>query len=171
MKKVFLYQQIKGTRKVEVSENFAMVDDSDYETAMAHKWFLMKLYHCKSDIRYARRYENNKAILLHRFIMSANVREIEVDHKDHNGLNCQRDNLRFGNHAENMSHRRPYGASKYLGVHKTKKGWACSTKHLGASRQINFSTEKEAALAYNYLSHFNKGVFANINDIYADGRI
>lgn len=176
MRKVFLYKKRVGgkTSDIELSENFALVDDEDYEKVMKYKWFLMKLYHCKSDIQYARRYEYTdrkpKAILLHRFVMDAVDSNTHIDHEDHNGLNCQKSNLRNSTHSQNMSSRRKKinSSSRYLGVHKSNNRdvWRMQTQHNGDTTAMYFRTEKEAALAYNYIAYNNKGAFASLNDIY-----
>ena len=92
--------------------------------------------------------------------------EIDVDHEDHNGLNCQRYNLRKCVRGENDGNRRKTcGSSQYRGVSwaKGKGRWrACirieKTVHLGY-----FTDEMQAALAYDTAARIRFGVFANCN--------
>ncbi len=73
------------------------------------------------------------------FHMGVTDREIDVDHEDHDGLNCQRCNLRKCVRGENDGNRRKtHGSSQYKGVSwsKDKGKWrACitieKTVHLG----------------------------------------
>ena len=101
-----------------------------------------------------------------RFIMNVTDPEIHVDHEDHNGLNCQRSNLRKCVRGENDGNRRKTrGSSQYRGVSwsKGKGRWrACitieKTVHLGY-----FVNEREAALVYDTAARSRFGVFANCN--------
>ncbi len=105
MKQIFLYKT--ENRLIVQSSVFAIVDDEDYERLSKNKWYIMKLYHCDTEILYARRYdgsvkdENYKAILMHREILNVHGREKKVDHKDGNGLNNQKQNLRICTHSDN----------------------------------------------------------------------
>lgn len=168
MKQVPLYA---GKGKVKTIVAYAMVDDEDFDRVMAHRWYLMKLYHCKTDIQYGRRYEGKtidktyKAILLHRFVMQEFDKKVEVDHINHNGLDNTRVNLKCCTHKENLQNSRSqkdFGSSKYNGVTKYVSSWGCRVKN----EYHTFNGEKEAALAYNYISHFRNLNSDKLNDIY-----
>lgn len=56
---------------------------------------------------------------LHRFIMNIDDRKINVDHEDHDGLNCRRSNLRVATGTQNNGNRRKLilnTASRFKGV-------------------------------------------------------
>jgi hypothetical protein len=91
---------------------FAQVDDSDYESLNQYKWYAIK-----DNTYYAVRYskEKNKIIQMHREIMQT-PRSLIVDHRDHNGLNNQRYNLRNCTIAENHRNRIGRGKSQYKGI-------------------------------------------------------
>lgn len=173
MKQVVLHKKGEKGGIVE-SEYFAMVDDEDFEPVNAHKWFLMKLYHCETEILYARRYEtiNGKftAILMHRYILEVKKREEKVDHVNHNGLDNTRKNIRICTHSQNMSFRTSVknSSSKYLGVSFNNKNrkWSVSLSHNKTKYYLgSFLSEDEAAFAYNEKALEAKGEYATLNII------
>lgn len=96
--------------------------------------------------------------LMHRIIMSRVLGytltpNIKVDHRDGNGLNNRRDNLRIASDSENMRNsRRPKNnTSGFKGVswHKTYKKWYAAIRYNGKSIHLgSFSTPQEAHKAY-----------------------
>jgi len=155
-------------KNIPLTQGFvALVDDADYDRVSAHKWSATKT---KSTVYGIRKVKTcvgrSTSQLLHRFIMSVTDPEIHVDHEDHNGLNCQRHNLRKCVRGENDGNRRKTrGSSQYRGVSwsKNKGTWrACitieRTVHLGY-----FTDEVQAALTYDVAARSRFGAFANCN--------
>lgn len=144
---------------------FVFVDKEDYTKLSQHTWHYTK--HKKATSGYAKGYVMGKSVFMHRFIMNAQTGE-EVDHKDANGLNNQKQNLRIATRSQNAGNtpKRRANTSGYKGVFwdKTKKKWLAQlhTKkrsiHLG--RYLN---KEDAARAYDKaaLAHF--GEFAALN--------
>lgn len=145
----------------------ALVDDEDYDYLMQWKWNVTNPY---KNIWYARRTVNlgnnrYKTILMHRVILNIDNNAL-CDHKDHDGLNNQKDNLRSCTEKENMVNRRScHKTSIYLGVHFYKKKYIvasitvnCETIYLGT-----FKEEKDAAIAYDKAALKYHGEFANLN--------
>ncbi len=158
---------------------FAIVDDADFELLNQWKWYAT----FSGRTYYAVRNENNLRVQMHRFLMGAKDEEL-LDHKDRNGLNNQRNNLRFCRKSQNCSNRRSKknGTSKYLGVcsitSKKKyinkdgelkvydwKHWVACIKTEGRKqiRLGRFNDEWEAAKAYNKAAKKYHGEFANLN--------
>lgn len=105
-------------------------------------------------------------VYLHRQIARARVTE-DVDHKDGNGLNCQKENLRRCTKSQNGYNRvRRHGNSQYLGVHKLKgqETWLAyltvEKKRLSLGR---FKNEEAAARARDAAAVQHQGEFARLN--------
>lgn len=172
MKKVFLYK--RENKEIVMTDIFVMVDDDDYERVSANRWYLMKLYHCDTEILYARRYEgsprngNHRAILMHREILGTTERTHKVDHQDGNGLNNQKYNIRVCTHSQNMSNRKVSYKKKikYLGVlfDRKKNKYKASMKLNGiVYRSALLETPELAAIAYNELVQKYKPDFGKLN--------
>ena len=74
-----------------------MIDDEDLEKVYKHHW---NIRHDKYNKKYCHTYINDKgkktAMLLHRFIMNLDFGDKRIiNHKDGNGLNNQKSNLRL----------------------------------------------------------------------------
>lgn len=170
-----------GTTNRAKNKAFAMVDDEDYDYLMQWKWYVLKnKYAARGQWDIATR--NMKIILMHRAILKLTDPKIFVDHKNHNGFDNQKFNIRACTNAENLRNRKSSGkSSKYLGVHfvkfkgrhKTKIGeemipitgcWVAQiqsekqTKYLG-----RFRDEISAAKAYNEAALICHKDFANLN--------
>lgn len=79
---------------------FALVDDSDYEWLNQWKWQACKSKHTVYAIRMIRRKDLTKQVWMHREIMKTPDDKI-TDHKDGNGLNNQRHNLKICTYRQN----------------------------------------------------------------------
>lgn len=143
----------------------ALVDAKDFERLSQYKWCAL-LKHPKIGYWIATTTIENKKISMHRFIMNF-PKNKEVDHKNHNGLDNQRCNLRICTHAENQQNKNVFkGISKFKGVtkHKFARKWMshigfnCKSIHLGY-----FNSEIEAARAYDQAAVKCFGEFAYTN--------
>lgn len=102
--------------------------------------------------------------LMHRVITGAQGREV-VDHINGDRLDNRRENLRVCRFQENTWNRRKaHGASRFKGVHRQGPCWGFSVKK-GAEvvREGGFSTEIEAAKAYDHAAVRLHGAFACTN--------
>lgn len=91
-----------------------LVDDEDYVMMSQFVWRKM----VSGKLTYAIRYEGKTAFLMHRAILGAE-KGIVVDHRNGNGLDNRKSNLRSCTHQENMRNRQIYGtgSSQYKGVY------------------------------------------------------
>lgn len=146
----------------------ALVDDEDFEFLNNHKWCAAK----GENTFYATRMEPGNPrtfILMHQQILGFPK---EVDHKDGDGLNNKRSNLRACTRSQNHMNRRPKigCSSRFKGVSFNEK---CRIHPWRVMIMVNYkriyigfyATEKEAALAYNQKAIELFGEFARLNEI------
>ena len=149
----------------------ALVDDDDFEWLYGLTWHCARNRKDETSKFYALRsvHINGRQIniLMHRDI--AGKPGLHVDHKDGNGLNNQRFNLRVCTPAQNQMNRiKAFGSIKFKGVYWSKqhKKWHAQlqqnrkTIHLGF-----FEYSVDAAIAYNNEALKRFGEFAALNVI------
>lgn len=142
------------------------ISDVDWFRASEYEWSAIRYgnkYYLRADI-------NGKRIYMHRFILGVSDSKVTIDHKDGDGLNNQRDNLRIATRSQNGANRsgEGRGASKFIGVfwNKKKRYWYAQIKcnykriYIGSAK-----TENEAANLYNKKAAELFGEFATINKI------
>lgn len=152
--------------KLSNSDLVTIVDDEDYERLSLFIWRLHKSDR-PSVVRNNGRLKPYVPIT-HDIL---NCYSGLIDHKDRDILNNQKYNLRFATDADNAANRtkqKGYYTSKYKGVSwRTREGkWnvriTCNrrTYELG-----DFTSENEAALAYNKAAIEKHGEFAVLNTV------
>jgi len=142
----------------------ALVDADDYPRVREHRWHASRIHRTV----YASSVIKNKNTYLHRFILDVTDQHAEIDHRDGDGLNNTRCNLRLARHSQNLANQRLSVAntSGYKGVVWLKVGrkWRAQTKHRGKFIDIGqFSTAVEAAHAYDAFMSNLHGDFAALN--------
>ena len=157
----------------------ALVDDGDYELVMRYRWNVKEvkprqrnrgigpyaiagfktdpLGRIASDGR-------THTLLMHKLITGWP----KTDHKDHDGLNNQRSNLRPTTDQQNHFNRRGDidTTSRYKGVcwSKRKRRWTAHIMSSGESFYLgSFPSETEAAVAYDAAAADKHGTFACLN--------
>lgn len=145
----------------------ALVDDADYALVSAYKWHALKC----CNVWYAfhtlpRVNGKKKTIRMHRLIMGfpPNV----VDHKDHDGLNNTRGNLRHATNAQNAENLRKRSDSKqpYKGIEwdKVNGNWVAYICPNGKKTALGrFHSAEAAARAYDAAAIQFFGEFAHLN--------
>src|SRR4051794_4203372 len=101
------------TKTIPLTKGYeAIVDDEDYERVSQYKWCASVRKHTV----YAQVSSKGVFFLMHRLIMDA-PKQLQVDHRDGNGLNNTKANLRLASQGQNLGnlHSRT-GASQYKGV-------------------------------------------------------
>jgi hypothetical protein len=156
-----------GTETVALSQGFvALVDDADYDQLSAFKSSATKTNTNVHGVRKVRTSSGRTTSqLLYRVIMGVTHPKIDVDHEDHNGLNCQRSNLRLCVRGENNGNtRKTRGVSQFKGVSwDSNRGlWRA---HITIRRHQDFWGDfaTDAACAYDAAARANFGEFANTN--------
>ena len=143
----------------------ALVDDEDFEGLNKHKWQLLRA----KTTNYAIRREG-KTIYMHREVLNAKAGDY-VDHRDSNGLNNQRGNIRLCSQSQNNGNQRCQTrerSSMYKGVSINKRAmnWEAHIKIHGRKKFLGYhNTETEAAIAYNKAALEFFGEFARPNVI------
>jgi hypothetical protein len=146
---------------------YALVDDADYERLNQWKWCVSNEY----GKLYAVCWQNDQHVRMHRFLLGLKKgNAVQVDHKDGNGLNNQRSNLRIATHKQNQWNKRKRrdNTSGYKGVfwHEASKKWLVQIKANGKIQYIGcFKSKIEAARKYNEAAKKYHGKFASLNNI------
>lgn len=144
--------------------HIALVDDADAERVLAHKWSARPVGKTVYAQRSVRRDDGRWTTqLLHKFLTGYAI----TDHRNGDGLDNRRANLRDATHAQNLSNRRtPIGASGLKGVtwHKSRSKWRAQITSHGTNHHLGyFSTREDAARAYDMAAREMHGEFASPN--------
>lgn len=147
------------------SDQVSQVSDDDYEDASRFSWSLDPEGYVYRDLPRNGGKKNRQ--FLHQFLLGVKP-GFEIDHKDGNPLNNQRENLRHATHAQNCgnSKKRTETSSRFKGVHWNKAAgkWCVQISITGRRVSLGyFVIEEDAARAYDTaaLKHF--GEFARLN--------
>lgn len=149
------------------------MDDEDYEYLSQFQWHAHPASGVKSRRFYAVRVVQKNYvkhnILMHRVILNCPG---SIDHRDHDGLNNQRSNIRPCTRSQNLANsvRQVRGSSKWVGVYQEKsqknrvKKWRAAIQKDKKVISIGyFKHEHNAATAYNFVSDELFGEFAFFN--------
>lgn len=148
----------------------ALVDDEDYERLAKWKWYAAP---SSSGCWYARRRDKSRKIVhMHQFLLTGKLGPgLKPDHKDGNGLNNQKSNLRPATQLQNSHNQKlcSDSASGYKGV-----SWSASKNKWQATIRINkrstyigrFKRKVDAAVAYDTAAQIHFGEFARLNFYY-----
>lgn len=149
---------------------FATVDAADYERLSRFRWHALvrknrrTVYAIRNFVRPDGRRSSEE---MQRTILRP-ADGLFVDHRDGDGLNNRRQNLRESTCAQNCANRRAKLAtsSQYLGVswHKANQKWTAHVCTGGVQQYLgSFGQEIAAAVAYDEAARRIHGEFANPN--------
>lgn len=161
-------------REIELSNSHlkTTVDEGDCAAVSDRSWYLVKR---NGDLHYAYTSLSGRPVNMHNFILDS-PEGYEIDHKNRNGLDNRRRNLRVCKHAENLYNKRKYKNNKsgYKGVYwetrpsppyRSNKGsWAAQLRIRGKKKFLGyFNTAERAARAYDIAAKKYFGEFARLN--------
>jgi hypothetical protein len=157
------------TKQIPLTQDkVALVDDEDYERINQWKWQAMKVKYKGGELWYAVRrtghFPHQTAVLMHREIVNATP-DVDVDHRNGNGLHNTRENIRACTQSQNMANRGKTirNTSGYKGVIKRRSKWAAQLKKGKFYFFKVFDTPEEAARAYDEKAKEQFGEFAALN--------
>lgn len=139
----------------------ALVDDEDYHWLSRYTWHAQKY---RENKYYAYTNIGKYSLSMHGLIMA----RTHCDHKDRNGLNNQKDNLRVASRSQNGCNRVRAIKNKtgYRGVYENNDKFQARVSIQGKRIYApSKDTKKEAAIAYNSLAIEHYGEFAILNII------
>ncbi len=160
-------QEIKLTKGL-----VAIVDDEDYDDVSQYNWTADEHENIFYASRWTQKDNVRTKIYLHRYLLP-NVEK--VDHKDGNGLNNRRNNLRKSSSAQNLRNTRAHkdSISKFKGVtwDKARKKWKAQIFVNGKQLYLGrFETEAYAAAVYDHYATLHFAEFAKTNKMMFGGR-
>jgi hypothetical protein len=146
---------------------WTILDQQDYYRLIGFNWFLTGRFHKFYASRTIKIDGRTKITRMHRDIMNP-PDNLLVDHRNCNGLDNRRENLRLANKSQNVcnSRKRKNTSSKYIGVHlrKSQGRWEAQIRHNGKKMWLgSFENEIAAARAYDRAAVKYHGEFARLN--------
>lgn len=144
------------------------IDEQDAHILELPGWFAYRAP--TSTTHYVRRRFNGKPAIqvLHRLIMGVCDPKVFIDHKDRDGLNNVRSNLRICTNQQNLrnQYRNPeLKKSRFKGVYRERQLWRARMCVNGKRVSLGyFNDEMAAARAYNDAVSRNFGEFARLNE-------
>jgi hypothetical protein len=147
---------------------WAFLDVKDYYRLRIFKWVVYgtgkNLYAVRLRVTGPNK---TKTVYMHREIMN-HPSGLLVDHRNRDGLDNRRSNLRLATHAQNAYNcsKRKNASSQFLGMYfnKERSTWDSQLMHNGKRIWVGrFKTEIEAARAYDRAAIKFHGEFARLN--------
>lgn len=183
MRGVDFYQQ-KGIMKISmrsameyIIDNYTvLIDEEDLPLISVYKWHVMKKKAQEEGLYYFSAPAKDTAtgkygnIFLHRLVLGCARRDGQkVDHKNHNTLDCRKENLRVCTTSQNAQNARPYRKSttgfKGIWQNKNTLHWVARIQEPNGKRVMlgTYETPEDAAKAYDRASIRYFGEFAVTN--------
>ena len=160
-------------KKIKLSQGFeTLVDDEDYKYLKKMKWYVLiqpngRKYAIANGWDFIK--HKRFSIRMHRVITKA-TKGKDVDHLNSNGLDNRKCNLRLCSRSENLGRKRVFikKTSKFRGISydKNRDKWKARIRF--NKKQVfigRFSSENEAAEAYNYKSASLSKEYAILNEV------
>ena len=157
-------------KKIKLTQGkFALVSGIDFAYLSQWEWYACWNGHVWSAIQT----KTNSHIRMHRIVLARKLGHANfklVDHKDSNGLNNQRGNLRPATVSQNQCNRKTDAdnTSGYKGVNWSEfsNKWRARIQIRGRQKHLGYFPDKlDAAKAYNKAAKKYHGAFARLNKV------
>lgn len=145
-----------------IGEKFVAVDLCDMPRVTPYEW---KITESRPGYFYARGNVDGVLVYMHRLLVGAKPGQV-VDHKDGDGLNNRRSNLRPCTHGENSRNKKVAPGRRWKGIalYRDKKIWVARIAKNGITYYLgSFATPRKAAAVYNRVARRLHGEFALLN--------
>lgn len=156
----------------------AIVDDEDLALVVRHSWSAKRvvlnarvLWYAHMDIWAGK----HRYVLMHRLILALKPGDPGVDHRDGDGLNNRRGNLRLATHSQNKANSDGHPTvrkSRYKGVYWSSDArytaggrWRVQLTVNGKQVCCSAKSEVQAAQLYNELALRHFGRYSRLNDL------
>jgi hypothetical protein len=137
----------------------AVIDDEDWPLVRRYRWWA-KERHGRT---YAYARIENRFSQLHRFLLGAADGQ-EIDHRNGDGLDCRKENLRFATRSQNCANRVIPEGGRGVTWHAQRQKFMARIKQDGRSRFLGpFESREDALLAYDKAARETFGEFARVN--------
>lgn len=158
-------ERIKPTGEVMLSNGMTCwVDPEDIPLIRDRVWIAFKSH--RTPNTYYARSSARPAVFMHVLLMGKREGHF-VDHRDHDGLNNRRSNLRWATQSQNCVNttKLARGSSGYRGVSRTRNGRFHAAIHVNKTciGLGNHLTAEDAARAYDKAARQHFGEFARLN--------
>lgn len=150
------------------SGEYVRIDEEDYERLSQYSWCLFKSEKWQYAIRTEYKNGTQKTIYMHREIMGVTDPKIYVDHRDHDGLNNLKSNLRVSNNRFNQYNvgKKSTSKQKYKNIRQLDENrWQVRVRTPKGKRveRVVYS-EEDAVKLYNELTLKYHGEFAYLQE-------
>jgi len=148
-------------KEIKLNKGFvALVDDEDYERLAGFNW--------RVSLRKDKKMIYAVAVIkMHRVALGIQDSRVLVDHRNGQGLDCQKKNLRVATQTQNLANTGKHqdGKNKYKGVqlHKHSGRWMM---RISRGKQVfvrYFASEARAAVEYDIIARVLDGEFVHPN--------
>lgn len=153
-------------KEIPLSKNYtALIDDEDYKKVARHKWTVQMYKRTDGSLLVYAIRRSPPRMRMHRFILGLSDPKIQIDHRDRNGLNNQKHNLRIATASQNQYNTtvRSDNISGFKGVYwnRERKRWAARIRYERKRIFLGyFYSVEEAAKAYSKAAKRYHGKFA-----------
>ena len=139
-----------------------LIDDQDFKLIEGYSWNIL----CHKNTNYVhayikgsyKEYGKSKYIYLHRLIINP-PKELDVDHKNGNGLDCRRENLQIMNRNGNLRKMKSYCHSGLKGAFLEKRTGKYYSQIIINGKKKHLGTFENAEQAHKeYMIEYNKQI-------------